>query len=486
MGYFLKAVVVVGLAFIGILIAYGFLAVVLPRDVRSQVIQGSSNYYIGSSGQNGALCDWNILQLVGGLNRIIEAQNCHTGAIDWQSTNASFVFNSVFKQINTNGGGNVHVAGYGFFHAYNITKHIMLPDSGNLQLFGDGAQWTTLQIPTAVNNMNMFELSGTKTADNYFNHFHDFQMTGNRSHGQTNTTGLYFNGINHGWHDSVMRNLFIEDFAQDDVYVTSADSWNVQWENDVFEHAGQYNFNHVGGSDTRIVDCKFLFGHGTYSVFMGGGLNTIQASFFYQNDKNGLLLANSPNVVNGNKFFENGLKASNTYSDIAFSGATATNVVGNTFSASDLTNKTKSGINVGDSTSVTNVIANNNFTPILGGSWGTAPIVGFHDSGVNQIVNNAGWNPKGKITSFIDNSGSYFVSYGGTSSTLVNGTTYTVSDSPVEITSTGGTGVSITLQDTSSNTIQSGLTTLSEQYVPIGYKIKWTWATIPTVGVYFN
>ena len=96
-------------------------------------------------------------------------------------------------------------------------------------------------------------------------------------------------------------------------------------------------------------------------------------------------------------------------------------------SASDQTNKTKCAIDIGDSASINNNIQTNTFTPNAGASFGTAPICGFHASGVNQMQNNVGWNPRGKITSFIDNSGLYFVSQSGTSSTLVNATTNSVS-----------------------------------------------------------
>ena len=431
------------------------------------------------------LCDYNIIQIQSGNPRNIQAINCKTGIVDYQSTNASFVFNSVMTKINSNNGGVVHITGYSSTHAYNITSPIILPDSGRLELVGDGSWFTTLKIPTNSDN-DMFKFVGSKTIDSFFNFFHDFNMEGNDGVGGINNSGFNFSATTHGMHDSIFDNLFIEHFKKYDVFITTPNSWNMQFRDDVFELAGDYCFYHQGGSDTRIVNSKFLFCHGVYALYLGGGLNTIQASWFYQNDKNAMLLANSPNVVNSNKFYDNGLSASNTYHDIALSASVGNVITSNTFSGSDLTNKTKDAIFISDNISYNNTIVGNNFASTGSTSFGTGFISGFHNKGINIIYPNTMFNPVGKVTNFIDNSGLYFVSVGGTTSTLVNGTTYTVSDTPIFITSSSGTTVSITLSDNKGNTIQSGLTTLTQQYIPIGYKIKFTWHTVPNVTTWFQ
>lgn len=434
---------------------------------------------------NGQYCDYAVLQIQSGDPRTIEGIKCSTNEVLYSSTNASFVFNSLMTLINNNNGGVIEIHGYTITHPYNITTAIILPDSGRLELKGQGAWYSTLKIPAGSDN-DMFKFVGSKSVDSFFNYLHDFNMEGNDGLGGVSNTGFNFSATTHGMHDSRFDNLFIEHFKKYDVYITTPNSWNMMFTNDVFELAGDYCFYHQGGSDTRIVDSKFLFCKGVYALYLGGGLNTVQASWFYQNDKNAILLANSPNVINSNKFYDNGLSASNTYHDIALSASVANVIVSNTFSGSDLTNKTKDAIFISDNVSYNNTIVSNNFASTSTTSFGTGFITGFHNKGVNTITNNAMFNPVGKVTNFIDNSGTYFVSVGGTTSTLTNGTTYVISDTPVFITSTSGTTVSITLSDNKGNTIQSGLTTLTQQFMPIGYKIKFTWHTIPTTTVYFQ
>lgn len=444
----------------------------------------------GTINNNISYCNFNIIQIIGTNPRDVREIDCSNNNILFDSTNASLVFQDTFNRVNSKGGGTVHVTGYSAngsitSGAYNFSGSVRLPDSGYLSITGDDSHTV---IKATRDNVYEFFITGVKTTDNFFNVWRDLRLEGFPS--GTNNTGLYFNGINHGYHDSLFFNLFIENFGKDDVFISSANSWNMQFTNDVFELAGNYCIEHTGGSDTRIVSSKFLFcttkSTVSYAVQFAGGFNTISSSWFYQNSRSGILLGNQPNVIVNNKFFDNGLAGSNTYFDIALSSATNTVINSNTFSASDQTNKTKCAIDIGDSASINNNIQTNNFTPNAGSGYGTAPICGFHSSGVNQINNNIGWNPRGKTTSFIDNSGLFFVSQSGTSGTVVNGTVYTVSDSPIFITSSGGTGVTISLQDNNGNIIQSGLTTLTEQYVPVGYKVKIGFLTVPTVTVYYQ
>lgn len=105
-------------------------------------------------------------------------------------------------------------------------------------------------------------------------------------------------------------------------------------------------------------------------------------------------------------------------------------------------------------------------------------------NGVHDVLRgNSGYNPVGKITNFI---GTGTIGLLGTTSTVVSGTTYTVTGVDLFITSTGGTGASIALYDQSGNVVASGMSTLTAQYVPVGWKINWTWSTVPTVAVFGN
>src|SRR5207249_3036906 len=75
----------------------------------------------------------------------------------------------------------------------------------------------------------------------------------------------------------------------------------------------------------------------------------------------------------------------------------------------------------------------------------------------------------------------------GTASTPSASTQYRISGMDVFITSTGGTSVSITILDNKGNTIASGLTTLTAQFLPVGYQINFgAFSPAPTVTVFGN
>ena len=101
------------------------------------------------------------------------------------------------------------------------------------------------------------------------------------------------------------------------------------------------------------------------------------------------------------------------------------------------------------------------------------------------VNNNPGLNPINKITNFIDTTNHTIGFYGGTTATVTASTDYTIVGTDVIITSTGGTGVSITLKDGAGNTIVGSLTTLAAQSIPNGYKINFgAFSVAPTVAVY--
>lgn len=75
----------------------------------------------------------------------------------------------------------------------------------------------------------------------------------------------------------------------------------------------------------------------------------------------------------------------------------------------------------------------------------------------------------------------------GDSASPTASTAYLVQGSPVFITSTGGTNVSITIKDSLGNTVLSGLATLTAQYVPVGYTVNWgAFSVAPTVTPWFT
>lgn len=101
------------------------------------------------------------------------------------------------------------------------------------------------------------------------------------------------------------------------------------------------------------------------------------------------------------------------------------------------------------------------------------------------MADNAALNPIGKITNFANNTNNTIGSYGGTTATVVASTDYTIVGGIMYITSTGGTGVSITAKDAAGNTITSGDTSLTIRTYQRGWKINFgAFSVAPTVGVF--
>jgi len=77
--------------------------------------------------------------------------------------------------------------------------------------------------------------------------------------------------------------------------------------------------------------------------------------------------------------------------------------------------------------------------------------------------------PLGLYANFVRD-GAYITMMGNTSNVLAN-TDYTVSNCPVMVTFSGGTAVSISIKDSAGNVVQSGLASVTQMFLPRGWKI---------------
>jgi hypothetical protein len=109
-------------------------------------------------------------------------------------------------------------------------------------------------------------------------------------------------------------------------------------------------------------------------------------------------------------------------------------------------------------------------------------LAGSTDVWVNT---NPGLNPLNKLTNFVDTTNHTIGFFGGSTNAVVASTDYKIVGTDVILTSTGGTGVSITIKDGAGNTIVGSLTTLAAQSLPNGYIINFGgFSVAPTVNVY--
>ena len=434
-------------------------------------------------------CTYTIGQVVGGITRLITATNCGTGHVDYQSTNASFVFNSVMTKINTNKGGLVHVIGYNTTHAYNITTAIILPDKGHLYFEGEGAEYTVLKIPVGSDN-NLFQYSGVKTDNAYFNVFTEFEGVGNAGSGGVKNSGFVLNGTSFGLIDSLWYNIFLRDFKQYDIYMNN-NCWNNKIDDSTIELARSgYGVYITGGltcQDWKVTNSKFLYNQ--IGLYTDGYMGHILANFFYNQSQHALQNNGGVgNIFSENRFFDNGAQTNNLYYDLWNLGNDNV-ITSNNFEGSDRSQKPKYGLFM-DTFEHRNTVTGNHFsTSTRTYATGTVGITGQQQDN-NLIMNNVGFNPVGRITSpFYTGTqgiGTTVIPNGGNSTLPRNNTDFTNTNTPMYMTLTGGTGVSISLKDSAGNTIQTGLTTLTEQEFPFGYKGNIRWATVPTITVYFQ
>jgi len=423
------------------------------------------------------------------------AKNCLSNFVVSASYNASKVFNDVATLCNTNKGCYVHVSGYSndnAFRAYNITTHILIPESGHFNLYGDGTEFTVLKIPSTFDN-NMFEYSGNHTGKrSFFNRFSDFQMWGNDGSGGVNNRGFYVNTTSGDMVDSLWYNLFLRNFKQDDFYFGSLvpgvnNCWNNKIDVSTIELAGNAGVFITGGincQDIKITNTKFLF-NSQYGLFTDGYFGLYAEGWYYNNHRYAIKNNGGVgNIFTQNRFYENGDNTANTYYDLWNIGSD--NVINaNNFEGSDMTNKPKYAL-FQDTFTHRNVIVGNHVSTVSR-TYATATIfVASTQQDNNNIENNVGANPFGKVSLPFWTTQNTIIPTSGNSATPTNNTDTTNANTGLYMTVSGGTGVSITLKDNLGNTIQSGLATITQQDIPFNYKINVRWVTVPTFTVWFR
>jgi hypothetical protein len=125
------------------------------------------------------------------------------------------------------------------------------------------------------------------------------------------------------------------------------------------------------------------------------------------------------------------------------------------------------------------------FYQAFGGAQGAGIFFSVTADPTFRAFDNYGFNPLGKITTPFINGASMGMC--GNAAAPNASTDYKVCGTPIEITSTGGTGVSITIKDQSGNTVASGLATLTAQYLPIAFQLNFgAFSVAPTVTVVAN
>jgi parallel beta-helix repeat protein len=231
------------------------------------------------------------------------------------------------------------------------------------------------------------------------------------------------------------------------------------------------------GNDT--IENSMFLNAGTTSYLTRVNICTVQSNQFIQGNGTGLTLWGSwENNVQGNTFYdESATTGSGCYDIKIFCINQEFNSTGNTIKNnkcySDITNKPSNCIYIGDTNSSGNFIEENDFENF------TSPI---SDAALNstRISNNAGYNPKGKISSPISGNGGAFFCDAGNNATFVSTTVYNNTESPKVLYMSGGT-VTVVAVDGMTLYTTAGSYTI---YLGYGDTLSITFSSAPTITVY--
>ena len=379
----------------------------------------------------------------------IEAINGSTGKIDYSGADASAVIQSAIDALPSTGGG-VH-----FKSLFTLTAQIDLV--GNLVLSGEG-MGTGLKTG---DNLNIYLVNGSEV-DNIF--FVNLELDGNKANRPG--SGWTKNGAFFWECDRVsLINCYVHDFPTGSnvpaiysvsnglnhpgsIYISNSHSWGNAYG---FVMGSVLQKMTVIGCESN-GDAKFVAALRSFGVKIIGntilnGISSTKPSIFFEYPLPGVAEEfYGQNIVANNYFYNN-----------------------------------SNCIRVTDK--VTNVLIEGN---VFRGNTQILDLAAFDYPDQMIIRNNVGLNPYGQITTPF-NTGFDTIGLMGNSSTPTADTDYTIVSFDQLITSTGGTGVDISIMDPSNNIVASGLTSLSAQFLPIGYKINFgSFTVVPTVTTFGN
>lgn len=389
-------------------------------------------------------------------------------------------------------GGVIHLDAGSFAESTGVSTV-----QSNITIEGAGQSLTSISLANG-SNCSMLTFGNGLTSGCSFITLKEFTLYGNATN-QTSGSGIYLNSVYTTFIDHVTINQMHDQGIHYSGTVTQQSSV-LLLSNSCIYNSGLYGVFcdytaygmqasncYIGGngkgaqyagmgfnsaSDELISNCIFDANCYGARVYSSARITFTGCEFDDQEQHCIIVDGSSINVAVSNcLFYEWGITAPSTYSAFITDGKY------NTFSNNILlgqvftTNYAIHEVTGADY----NTYIGNSITQCTSGSV----IVGTH----SIFQRNSGVNPVGKIANPI---GTSSIGLNGTGTTVTSATVYTVSGVDCFITSTGGTVSNIVIKDAGGNVMETGATTLTNQYVPIGYSVTWTHAGAPTVTVFGN
>lgn len=342
-----------------------------------------------------------------------------------------------------------------------------------------------------IDHVNVFAVFGTCISGRYVQNWviSHFFVRGCSQAGQGGIYhGIYFlrssngaimGGVSSGMLDGSGIKVGL---GSNDVLVTGVDSTlNAK---DGFELSGGLGvdrvtaINFVGDDATNNTLNGFDFNIGAIGGLSGVLLQSDVSEF---NVQNGVIANNVKNLRIGESVIMDNAKGVTGWQGLRLvSDDYDVVVVGNRIGDDQTTPSQASAIQAQGTRNVT--ISSNDLTRNI-----ASPV--YQDGGNNTLIvlsANLGYNQLGKVTNFVV-PGLRFAPW-GSASAVVASTTYTVSGVNIfNFTSTGGTGVSILIQDSGGNTLVSGATTVTNIRLLVGDTVSFgAFSVAPTVKAYFE
>lgn len=237
--------------------------------------------------------------------------------------------------------------------------------------------------------------------------------------------------------------------------------------------SGSYSDNLIGGN---------VFSHCRNAINGVGQRNKFENEIAFSWQDAVVIQAGAFGCKFRDSCYNNGALTDATYSDYlinASGGANTLRLSFDTDSENDAANRIAYHINFVSPVNTNNIT----FYNIRTTGQRTAPYNGVPVSNF-IIIGSPSINPLGLITNPFNNS-ALQIGVGGVNASPVASSDYVANGTDMLVTSTGGTGVSISIKDNSGNVIESGLATLTAKLLPRKYKINFgAFSVAPTVTVY--
>lgn len=302
------------------------------------------------------------------------------------------------------------------------------------------------------------------------------------SAGNANQHGVVVDGVNGSVLDIFMDQVLIFSTGGDGVRLS--DTPKLWMDKCYLEHCAGFGFNANGnGAELRMTGA-YIFGNtGIGCDFTSMAHVSLLASHIASNPAGGIQAGSlgSGLICNDCFFSDNGTHGGAEWMLHlgTVNGATVRALVqGNQFKDTRGASAVNNHVMCGDLGAVKATITDNTFV----GQQADAILRKFNNAGDNYIIrNNQGFNDtKARVTNPV-NTVQNTIGLTGSTATVVASTDYTVQDTDVYLTSSAGTGVSITIKDSAGNTVNTPGATFAG-VVPIGYKVNFgAFSVAPTL-----